>query len=300
MRLLVTGSRGFIGSALTPALDADGHRLTRLVRAASKAAHEIAWNPETGHVDREALEGLDAVVHLAGEPLATRWTPAKKIKIRESRVLGTRRLSEVLAGLRTPPRTMVCASAIGYYGSRGEEVLTEDSPPGEGFLAELCQAWERATEPAVQRGIRVVHLRIGLVLSPSGGALGKMLPIFRMGLGGHLGRGRQYWSWVAMDDVLGAVRYALVTDALRGAVNVAAPNPLLNRKFTRALGRALHRPTLFPLPAFAARLMLGEMAEELLLSSARVHPGKLLMSGFAFHYPDVEAALRHVLLPEEV
>ncbi len=295
MRILISGSRGFVGSSLMPVLDADGHRLARLVRAESTAANAIAWNPETGHVDREALEGLDAVVHLAGEPIATRWTSAKKARIRASRVDGTRMLSDVLASLRTPPRAMVCASAIGYYGSRGDEVLTEDSPPGDGFLAELCQQWERAAEPAIQRGIRVVHLRIGVVLSTDGGALGKILPIFRMGMGGRVGNGRQYWSWIAMEDLIGAMRHVLVTDTLRGAVNAVTPNPATNKHFTKALGRALKRPTLFPLPAFAARLMLGEMAEELLLSSARVHPGKLLMNGFTFRYPELDTALQHLL-----
>jgi hypothetical protein len=256
----------------------------------------VQWNPEAEEVAMPGLEGMDAVVHLAGENIATgRWTAEKKAKIRHSRVQGTRVLCETLSRLAEPPKVLVSASAVGYYGDRGEEILREDSLPGMGFLAQVCRDWEAATEPATQRGIRVVHLRLGAVLSPSGGALAKMLGPFKIGVGGVVGSGRQYMSWIAIDDVLGVVHHCLITETLDGPVNAVAPSPMTNREFTRILGRVLGRPALFPLPSFAARLVFGEMADALLLASTRVEPSRLQETGFSFRYPELEGALRHLL-----
>ncbi|HXF06211.1 MAG TPA: TIGR01777 family oxidoreductase [Blastocatellia bacterium] len=296
MNILVSGSSGFIGSALVAALRAGDHRVVRLVRPQSKADGPVVrWDPDTGTIDRAGLEGIEAVIHLAGASIAERWTPEHKTRIRESRVRGTRLLSEALAEQARPPGVLICASATGYYGHRGDEWLTEESPPGTGFLADVCQQWEAAAEPARQRGIRVVNLRIGIVLGRQGGALARMLLPFRLGLGGTIGCGRQYWSWIALDDLVSAFLHALVTDSLSGPVNVVSPVPVTNREFTRTLGRVLARPTVFPLPAPVARFLLGEMADELLLASARVRPVRLLESGFQFRYPDLESALRHLL-----
>lgn len=296
MTILVTGSSGLIGSVLVPFLTTGGHRVTRLVRSQPRPGEmAVRWDPVAGTLETAGLVGLDAVVHLAGENLAGRWTAEKKARIRDSRVKGTRLLCESLARLAQPPKVLVCASAIGYHGDRGEELLQEESAPGSGFLAEVCRAWEASAEPAVQRGIRVVHLRFGVVLSPSGGALAKMLFPFRIGAGGILGSGRQYWSWIALDDAIGAIHHALTTDTLQGPVNVVAPHPVTNREFTKTLGRVLGRPTPFPMPAFAARLAFGEMAEELLLASTRVEPTRLLATGYRFRHPELEGALRHLL-----
>ena len=295
MHILVTGSRGFIGSGLVPSLTASGHRVTRLVRSAAQSG-AIHWDPATGSVDAASLEGLDAVVHLAGENVATgRWTANKKQRIYDSRVKGTRLLSEALSKLSRPPQTLVCASAIGYYGNRGEEKLTEESAIGSGFLADVCRDWEAASASAMERGIRVVRLRFGVVLSPAGGPLRLMLPPFKMGLGGWLGSGTQYFSWIALDDVLGVIHHALTTRDLQGPVNTVSPNPVTNREFSTILARALSRPCLLPAPAFALRLALGEMADEALLSSERVIPSKLLAIGYTFRFPTLEAALRHLL-----
>jgi uncharacterized protein len=296
MNILVTGASGLIGSALVSSLTATGHEVTRLVRAQPKPGEKAArWDPLAGTIDTSAFEGVDAVVHLAGENIAERWTPAKKVNIRDSRVKGTQGLCEALARLASPPKVLVSASAIGYYGDRGAELLTEESPPGRGFLAEVCRAWEAATEPARQVGLRIIHLRFGVVLSPAGGALAKILPPFRLGLGGVLGSGRQYMSWIALDDAVGAIQHAILTDGLQGPTNAVAPRAVTNQEFTKTLGTILGRPTVFPLPAFAARLMFGEMADELLLASARVQPAKLLASGYRFHYPELEGALRRLL-----
>jgi uncharacterized protein (TIGR01777 family) len=296
MKILVTGSSGLIGSALVPFLTMGGHQVTRLVRTQSRAGEmALHWDPDSGVLDPKSLENLDAVVHLAGENIAERWTLAKKTRIRDSRVKGTRLLSDTLARLETPPKVLVCASAIGYYGDRGAEVLTEASPPGGNFLAGVCRDWEAASKPAQQRGIRVVLSRFGMVLSPAGGALAKMLPPFRMGLGGAVGSGQQYVSWIAINDAIGALHHALVTDTLQGPINTVAPQVVTNQEFTKVLGKVLGRPTVLPMPAFAARLMFGEMADELLLASARVQPSQLVSTGFTFRYPDLEAALRHVL-----
>lgn len=294
MKILVTGASGTVGSALVPFLTSEGHSVTRLVRTQPKPG-EVRWDPAAGQIDKAGLEGHDAVVHLAGESIAGRWTATRKRNIRDSRVQGTRLLSETLASLTQPPRVLVCASALGYYGDRGEEVLREDSGAGSGFLAEVCQEWEAAAEPARQKEIRVVHLRMGIILSPTGGALTQMLLPFKLGLGGKIGSGEQYWSWVSVEDVAGAIHHALVTDALRGPANTVAPNPVTNLEFTKTLGRVLRRPTIFPMPAFAARLALGEMADELLLSSARLEPAQLVASGYKFRHPQLEGALRHLL-----
>jgi uncharacterized protein len=296
MKILVTGASGLIGTALVSSLTSSGHEVTRLVRRQLEPGEQAAhWDPVAGSIDASALEGLDAVVHLAGENIAERWTAAKKARIRDSRVKGTQLLCETLTRLSSPPKVLVSASAIGYYGDRGEETLTDDSPPGQGFLPEVCRAWEAATEPARQHGLRVVQLRLGVVLSAAGGALAKMLPPFRLGLGGVLGSGQQYMSWIALDDVVGVIQHALVTEALQGPTNAVAPRAVTNQEFTKTLGKVLGRPTAIPLPAFAARLMFGEMADELLLASARVQPTKLLASGYQFRYPELEAALQHVL-----
>ena len=296
MRILVTGASGLIGSALVSFLGAGRHAVTRLVRAQARPGRaEVHWDPAAGMLDPMVLQGLDAAVHLAGESIAQKWTPERKAEILKSRARGTRLLSESFARLTQPPRVFVCASAIGYYGNRGEEILTEESASGSGFLAEVCREWEAACEPAARKGIRVVNLRTGVVLSPAGGVLGRMLFPFRLGLGGRIGSGKQYMSWIAVDDLVGAILHALTCDKLIGPVNAVAPNPVTNLEFTKALGRVLRRPTVFPVPAWAARLALGEMANDLLLASARVEPTRLASSGYVFQYPELEGALRHVL-----
>ena len=297
MNVLVTGSTGLVGSALVPFLTTGGHQVWRLVRTTPRpGAAEVPWDPATGSIATPALEGLDAVVHLAGENIAAgRWTPEKKTRILASRVQGTRVLCEALTQLARPPKVVVSASAIGYYGDRGATILREDSRPGRDFLAEVCRAWEEATAPAAQRGIRVVRLRLGLVLSPAGGALAKMLLPFKMAAGGVIGSGQQYMSWIALDDVIGAIHHAMITESLPGPVNAVAPQPVTNYEFTKTLGRVLRRPTIVPLPAFAARLAFGEMADALLLASIRVEPARLLEGGYVFRYPDLEGALQHLL-----
>jgi uncharacterized protein len=300
MKVLVTGSSGLIGSALVRSLTSEGHNVLRLVRPESRSSQsgvsEIRWDPAAGEIESSGLEGLEAVVHLAGESIAAgRWTAAQKAKIRDSRIKGTDLLCNTLARLAHPPKVMVSASAIGYYGDRGAESLREESPPGSGFLAEVSRQWEAATAAAAQKGVRVVIPRFGMVLSPAGGALAKMLPPFRMGAGGKLGSGKQYMSWVALDDAVGAIYHTLTGNTLRGPVNVVAPNSVTNLEFTKTLGRVLSRPTLVPVPAFAARLAFGEMADALLLASTRVEPAKLLNTGYRFLYPELEGALRHLL-----
>lgn len=297
MKILVTGSTGLVGSALIPILKAKGHEVIRLVRSTpTDSASEIYWNPEKGTLNADELEGVDAVVHLAGDNLAEgRWTDEKKRSIRESRVKGTTLLSETLAKLERRPEVLASASAVGFYGNRGDELLTERSASGEDFLAEVCREWELATQAVAQSGVRVVNLRFGVILSGEGGALKKMLTPFRMGVGGKLGDGRQYMSWIAIDDAVGAIEQALDDDSLRGAVNVVAPDAVTNYEFTKAMGRVLSRPTIFSVPAFAARLAFGEMADATLLTSQRVEPARLKEAGFVFKYPELEGALRHVL-----
>jgi uncharacterized protein (TIGR01777 family) len=297
--IAITGASGLVGSQFVPFLTTGGHRVFSLSRkAVSDSKPTIGeaarWDPDTGELFTDAP--LDAVIHLAGENIAGgRWNVRRKEAIRDSRVGPTQRLSEYLAQLPTKPRVLICASAIGYYGDRGDAELTEESLPGSGFLPEVCQQWEEATRPAAQAGIRVVNLRIGIILSPKGGALASMLTPFMLGAGGVVGSGKQYWSWIALDDVIGAIHHALFTDSLQGPVNLTAPQPATNQEFTKTLGRVLHRPTIFPLPAFMARLLLGEMADALLLASARVVPQRLQATGYKFRFPDLEAALRHVL-----
>lgn len=295
MRILVTGASGLIGSALVPFLTATGHRVIRLVRRGATGPNALRWDPIGGTIDREALRGVDAVVHLAGESIASRWTAVRKKEIRESRVEATRRLCDALLTVNPPPKTFLCASAVGFYGNRGVEVLDEDSPPGFGFLADVAREWEGATERAAARGMRVVNLRFGIVLSRRGGALAKMLLPFRLGLGGILGSGAQYWSWVALDDVLGAIEHALTLTTLHGPVNVVAPGSVTNREFTKTLGWVLFRPTLFPVPAAALRMVMGYMADDLLLASQRAVPARLQATGYQFKFPELEPALRHAL-----
>jgi len=295
MNILVTGATGLVGAALVSRLTASGHRVVPLRRGAAGSAAEPTWNPETRQVHLPASVSLDAVVHLAGENIAQRWTGAAKARIRASRVDATRLLSEALAGLASPPRVLVCASATGFYGDRGDEVLDEQSGPGTGFLAEVCQAWEAAAAPARQRGIRVAHLRLGVVLARQGGALAKMLPAFRLGLGGRLGGGRQYWSWITLEDLLGVVERVLQDEQVSGVVNTVAPEATTNADFTAALARALRRPAFLPVPAFVVRGVFGEMGREALLASARVRPARLLDAGFSFRFPNLDAAFCHLL-----
>ena len=294
MNVLISGATGLIGSALIPELEARGHTVTRLSR--SKAGPDtIRWDPSAGTIDGD-LGGTEAVVHLAGENIAQgRWNPDKKRRIVDSRVKGTRLLAEGIAALPTPPKVMVSTSAVGYYGDRGDEVLTEESAPGTGFLPRVCQEWEAAAEPARRSGIRVVYPRLGVVLSPESGALGTTLPLFKLGVGGKIGDGRQWVSWVAIDDVVGAIVHALTDESVEGPVNVGSPNPMTNAEYTKVLGKVLGRPTVLPLPAPAARIMLGEVADALLLASQRMEPAKLEATGYDFRYPQLEGALRHLL-----
>jgi uncharacterized protein len=297
VNVAISGARGLIGAALIASLQAGGHRAIPLVRRAPRPGEDaLRWDPASGTITPAGPSVADAIVHLAGDSvMGLRWTADKKRRIRESRTIATRLLVQTLTRLAKPPAVLVCASGVGYYGSRGDEVLSEESRPGTGFLADLAREWEAATATAIAQGIRVVNLRLGVVLSAHGGALAKMLTPFRLGLGGVIGDGAQWMSWIALDDVTGAIRHALTTDALRGPVNAVAPAPVTNAEFTRTLGRALGRPTLVPLPAFAARLALGEMADELLLASQRVVPARLQASGYRFRYPTLEDALRAVL-----
>lgn len=296
MNILVTGSSGLVGSALMPSLRAAGHQVTAVVRRAPRpGAAEVQWDP-LGRDATAIFAGADAVIHLAGENIAAgRWSQARKSRILNSRVQGTQTLAATLARLPTPPKVLVSASAQGYYGNRGEELLQEDSSPGSDFLAEVCRQWEAATQPASQAGVRVVRLRFGLILSPAGGALPRMLPLFRLGLGGKLGSGRQWWSWIAIEDVVALIQFALSADSLRGPVNAVALNSVTNAEFTRVLARVLRRPALFPAPAFMLRAALGEMADALLLASQRVQPAAAQAAGFAFRFPVLDSALRHML-----
>ncbi len=292
LNILVTGASGLVGSAVVAALESEGHRVTRLRRDGGAGP---TWNPAAHTIDLTPAPPLDAVIHLAGESVGARWTAGRKRRIRESRIGGTRLLCEALGRLPVPPRVLVCASATGFYGDRAEEWLDETSPSGAGFLAGICRDWEAATAPAEAAGIRVVPLRFGIVLAGQGGALEKMLPPFRLGLGGQLGAGRQYWSWITLEDVVRAVNYALNNPDLHGPVNVTSPNPVTNREFTAALGRVLRRPVFLAVPRFAVSLLFGEMGREALLASARVRPARLLASGFQFRCPDLELALRSAL-----
>ena len=296
MKILVSGASGLIGSALVPLLQAQGCEIVRLVRTPQTTPDAIYWNPATAEFADNALDGIAAVVHLAGENIASgRWTAARKARIKDSRVVGTRLLANAMATAANPPQHWICASAIGYYGNRGDQHLTESSSAGDGFLAELCVEWEAAAAPAVAAGIRVAFPRIGIVLSNRGGALAKMLLPFKLCLGGHLGNGRQYMSWISLHDLARALQFLLVTESISGPVNLSAPNPTTNREFTKAMGRALGRPTPFPAPAAILRLLLGEMAEQLLLNSVRAIPGTLVDNGFQFDHETLDEALAATL-----
>ena len=294
MKIAVSGASGFIGSALVPALEAAGHDVVRLIRGRPAGWGELAWDPEIGTIDASALTGIDAAVNLSGATIGRRWNETRKTEILVSRVKSTSLLAETLAAIDPRPSVLVCAGGVGIYGDRGDEILTEESELGTGFLADVGRAWEDACEPARTAGIRVVNLRAGIVLSRDGGALQRLVTPFKLGLGGRVGSGKQWWSWVALDDVVGAIRFAL-EGAIAGPVNVVAPHPLTNTQFTKALGKALGRPTVFPFPAFAARAMFGEMAEEALLTGQRALPARLLGAGFAFECPEIDSALARAL-----
>ncbi|MEU5050905.1 TIGR01777 family oxidoreductase [Streptomyces sp. NPDC021096] len=295
MRVAITGSGGLIGRALVRSLESDGHRVVRLVRRPPRHPDEVEWDPARQWVDTRRLAGCEAVVHLAGAGVGDhRWTEAYKKEIRDSRVLGTAAIAEAVASLDTPPRVLLSASATGFYGDTGDRPVDESTPPGDGFLARVCQDWEEATGAATEAGVRTVLLRTGLVVSRGGGAWGRLFPLVKLGLGGRLGSGRQYWSFIALHDHVAALRHLLDSPALSGPVNLTAPHPVTNREATEATGRVLKRRTPFPAPAPALRLALGEMATEV-LASCRVLPRRLLDSGFDFAYPDIESAVRAAL-----
>ncbi len=297
MKVLITGASGLVGTDLQAFLTTGGHEVFSLSRKpSSEEDKRFHWDPASGEIEKDKLEGFDAVVHLAGENIAGgRWTEEKKQKIRDSRVKGTQLLCETLASLNQPPKVLVSASAIGYYGDRGDEEMTEESDPGSGFLCGICKDWEAATSPASDKGIRVVHARIGVILTPKGGALAKMLFPFKMGAGGKIGSGKQYMSWIGLDDVVAAFHHAVVNESVQGPVNLVSPNPVTNLEFTKTLGKVLARPTFMPMPSFGARLAFGEMADELLLASTKVKPVRLLESGYEFRHPELEDALRYLL-----
>ncbi|MEU5097198.1 TIGR01777 family oxidoreductase [Streptomyces sp. NPDC020996] len=291
-RIAVAGASGLIGSALVRSLRADGHEVVRLVRRAARERDEVRWNPEEGYVDVAGLAGCDAVVNLAGAGVGDRrWTEEYKRTVRDSRVRGTSTLAEAVAALERRPRVFVNGSAIGFYGDTGDRAVDESAPPGEGFLPALCVEWEGAAAPAQEAGVRTVFARTGLVVARSGGAWARLFPLFKAGLGGRMGDGRQYWSYISLHDEVAALRHLIDTDGLSGPVNLTAPHPRTNREITAAMGRVLHRPTLLPVPAPVLRTVLGEMAGDV-LGSARVLPARLLASGFAFAFPDIEESIR--------
>jgi uncharacterized protein (TIGR01777 family) len=293
-KILVSGVSGPIGTALLPSLRTNGCAVVRLVRGPAKGDDQISWDPAVP-LEPQTVSGFDAVIHLAGESIFGRWTEAKKSNIRDSRIVGTFNLASALAQADDKPRIFVCGSAIGYYGNRGDEVLRENSAPGTGFLAEACQDWEEATTPAVQADIRTAHIRTGIVLSPKGGALGAMLTPFKLGLGGRTGSGQQWMSWIDVRDMVGAIHHILKNDLIQGPVNMVAPKPVRNEEFAKTLASVLSRPAIFPLPAFAVKLAFGEMGEELLLSSQKVEPSKLISSGYPFRYRDLRKSLEAIL-----
>ncbi|MFZ3469826.1 TIGR01777 family oxidoreductase [Streptomyces sp. 4.24] len=295
MRIAVTGATGLIGSALGRSLKADGHEVVRFVRREPAAADEARWDPARGYVDPAGLAGCDAVVHLAGAGVGDhRWTDAYKREIRDSRVKGTAAMASAVAAMAEPPSVFVCGTAIGYYGDTGETPVDESAPAGEGFLPEVCVAWEAAAAPAREAGIRTVFARTGLVVAAEGGAWGKLFPIFKAGIGGRLGSGRQYWSHISMHDEIAALRHLLDTPSLAGPVNLTAPEPLTNREVTAAMGRVLHRPAVFAVPAPVMRVVLGEFSQDV-LGSQRVRPARLLESGFVFRHPGIEESIRAAL-----
>ena len=297
MKVLIAGASGLVGTSLTDSFSRRGTAVTRLVRTSpDPGKQEVEWHPNKGEIDPASIEGFDAIINLAGESIAEgRWTEEKKKRIRDSRIDGTQLLSETMAGLSQPPKVFLCASATGVYGNRGDEVLDESSSAGKGFLAEVCREWEEATVQASNARVRVVNLRFGPIFSSEGGMVAKLLTPFKFGLGGKIGSGEQYMSWVAMDDVVGVINFALERDTVRGPINVVTPNPVTNAEFTRVMGKVLSRPTFLMVPAFAARLAFGEMADEMLLASQRVVPRRLSEAGYTFLYPELEGALRHVL-----
>jgi uncharacterized protein (TIGR01777 family) len=300
-RILVSGASGPIGRTLLPSLKSNGARITRLTRNSATPhstgdEEHISWDPEQT-IPPQVVSGFDAVIHLAGETIAGRWTEAKKAKILNSRVVGTRNLAQALAQTREKPGVFVCASAIGYYGNRGDELLREQGSAGTGFLAHVCQQWETATAPAEQAGIRTARTRFGVVLSPKGGALQKMQLPFKLGLGGAIGDGLQWWSWIDVEDLVGAIHHILKTDLLQGPVNVVAPRPVTNAEFTKTLASVLSRPAILPMPAFAVKLLLGQMGEEVLLGSQRVEPSKLISSGYPFRFRELSTSLDRILNP---
>ncbi len=298
MKVVISGATGLIGTALSARFASQGHDVLALARRAVRpppGERAISWDPAAGTIDGAALEGCDVVVNLAGENVFGRWTAAKQRRIRESRVVGTRLVSEAIAGLARRPRVLLAASAIGYYGDRGADELNEQSSPGDDFLAGVAREWEAAAAPAARAGVRVVHLRFGVVLTPVGGALARMLPAFRLGLGGPVGSGAQYLSWIALDDVLGAIAHVLATEDLTGPVNITAPHPVTHREFAGTLGRVLRRPAALPVPGFALQLLFGAEAAAMLQSGQRVLPARLLAAGFRFQFGDLEPALRHLL-----
>jgi uncharacterized protein (TIGR01777 family) len=293
-RILVSGVSGPIGAALLPSLKTHGYKVTRLVRGAITGDDQISWNPAQ-MISPESVSGFDAVIHLAGESIVGRWTNAKKLKIRDSRVVGTRNLAQALVQAQTKPQVFICSSAIGFYGDRGNEVLNEQSSCGSGFLPEVCREWEAATRTAVDAGIRTVQIRTGVVLSPRGGALGKMLTPFKMGVGGRIGNGRQWMSWIDVQDMVDAIHHILQSVRLQGPVNLVAPKPVTNAEFTQTLASVLSRPAIFPVPAFIMKLAFGEMGETVLLGSQRVEPAQLIASGYAFRFSDLRASLENLL-----
>jgi len=292
--ILISGSAGPIGAALVPALKESGAAVTRLVRSAAAGPDQITWDPSRP-LSPGLVSGFDAVIHLAGESIVGRWTAAKKRRILESRAQGTSHLAEAVANASPAPRVFISASAVGVYGNRGDELLREDSPPGQGFAAEVASQWEAATQPATRAGIRTAQMRFGVVMSAAGGALPKMLTPFRLGLGGRLGSGRQWWPWISVLDVVGAIEHVLNQDSLSGPVNTVAPDTVTNSEFTGTLAAVLRRPAIFPMPAFVVRLIFGEMGEELFLGSQRVEPARLLATGYRFQYPDLRGALKEIL-----
>jgi uncharacterized protein (TIGR01777 family) len=293
-KILVSGVSGPIGAALLPSLKTSGCSVVRMVRGRATGDDQISWEPMKPLVPA-TVSGFDAVIHLAGESIFGRWTDAKKAKIRDSRVLGTSNLASALAQAEEKPKVFICGSAIGYYGNRGDEVLREESPPGSGFLAEVCQEWEEATTPAVQADIRTAHIRTGVVLSPKGGALGAMLLPFKLGVGGRIGDGQQWMSWIDVRDMVGAIHHILKNDLLQGSVNMVAPKPVRNAEFAKTLAGVLSRPAILPMPKPVVKLGFGEMGQELLLASQRVEPGKLISSGYPFRYRDLRASLQDLL-----
>ena len=294
MKVVITGASGLIGSALVESLERDGHEVMHLVRRDPASANERKWDPN-GQPDPALVEGADAVVHLAAETIKGWWTQSKKSRILNSRVQGTTTIAQAIARAGRKPKVFISASGAGYYGHRKDEVLTEESRGGGGFLAELARQWEAATKPASDAGVRTVLPRISVVLAKEGGALPQLLPSFKMGMGGKIGNGKQYWPWITLEDIVGVLRFAMDNEQLSGPVNVCAPQQTTNKEFTKAIGRVLKRPTFFPLPSVAVTLLLGEMGQEALLTSTRADPVKLKQAGYQFRHPEIEAALRSVL-----